>query len=221
MTISLFPVCLIKLTSSIEKTTYLQFNKRMVYFEDDTCHFLDVSDITSDHLNNEVSEKLGEQNLADCVTETFPKNGLAYETAAGNYHIVTGLSCKFHGVTKKVIFLVVTGSCSTYLSRETLKAFFESDTLKHQTIVIPELIPVELQGIPTNIRLSSGNFKDINVLGLNFLHQNKISRFFGYDVCRLERMAVQTNVIEHAQPTMPIRGPVDQTTSNDTKPKNM
>lgn len=70
-----------------------------------------------------------------------------------------------------MIFVVDTGSPSTYISELTLKKITKDCEID---IDVPGKIPIEINGIPISARVSKDVNFETNVIGMDFLLSNNV-----------------------------------------------
>ncbi len=120
-----------------------------------------LEDLTHHDLVRDVSLQLEVQYLSETTgTRPSPYRGFLWNDAATCRPMVW-LPCKLGGSTRCVIFLVDTGAPSPLLSRDAFEAF-ELDN-------IPPRARVSINGTTLSVGLSNNFFRDINILGADYL----------------------------------------------------
>jgi hypothetical protein len=103
---------------------------------------------------------------------SFPVEGTIW---APNHRLMVNLACrhrtKSDSPTRNIIFLVDTGSPVTYLCQEAMESLIGKDSN------LPETLFVEIhtdEAIQTHISPKDSHFADVNVLGMDFLYENRV-----------------------------------------------
>ena len=106
------------------------------------------------------------QYAAQCVDTTL------YDVGDNN-RMFACLTVKKRGSARNVCCLYDTGSPYTYLSEETLALLGYSES-------VPEQAEVNIHGVSLPVHVSHAHFKDINLLGQNFLEKVRASVSISY-----------------------------------------
>lgn len=140
-------------------------------------HELLLMDVKRKHLMEEISTKLGVSYLSDTDK---PKLEEVYGIVWGvNKRIFVSLAVEIAKKKKNVIFLVDTGSPHTYISRDVLVAMgYES--VSEEVIGNVNGHEHELIISPTIAGKDETDFRDLNILGGNFLTQARAELTVNY-----------------------------------------
>ena len=164
-----------------------------------------LMDITSDILhssNGTVSIGRGEPYLSEA--DVFPQTWPAYGTIYGyNKRLMISLPCRRvrpnrnHKVLN-VYFLVDTGSPCSYLCRETFDALIDKPGCalpkQLEVVVKDESCPMIFHMSPLGTPEEPGKFRDVNVLGMDFLLQSKVTMVVDSFVNRFRLVAHEPNL---------------------------
>jgi hypothetical protein len=103
---------------------------------------------------------------------TFPVEGTIWDP---NHRLMVNLVCrrqtKSDAPSCNIIFLIDTGSPSTYLCQEAMESLIGKDCN------IPQTLFVEIhseEAIQTHISPNDSHFAEVNVLGMDFLYNNRV-----------------------------------------------
>lgn len=136
-------------------------------------------DINEEHLKNDVSDLLGIAFLEDNTEPPrWPIKGSVY----GRYfRLMVPISVKHKNRDKIIFFLLDTGSPFTFLSPTSLESLGFKDTF-------PESVQMEVHGQKMTVYPSpqDKHFKDINILGADFLRIMKCLLHVDFNNLNLE-----------------------------------
>lgn len=117
-----------------------------------------ITDIDDDDLKA-IGVELGVvRHDAASSAPTFPVRGIMY---GANSRLFVCLTVKKRDRAVNVLFLVDTGSPSSYLRRDTFEALGYTES-------IPKEANVELHGFPMPVSLSHAHFYNVDLLGQSF-----------------------------------------------------
>lgn len=108
-----------------------------------------------------LSFELGVERLSVAETWEFPVRGVVY---GENSRMFVPLVVSKRSTHRNVIFLYDTASPSTYLRRDTLEA------LGYKEMAL-DTADVLIHGVRVAVRLSKGDFENVDLLGQDFLEK--------------------------------------------------
>lgn len=137
-------------------------------------------DLTDQDLHQKVSQILKVEYLGLSKDEVLPTmKGIIW---GSYYRLLISLPVKRASKTLNVIFLIDTGSPSTYICAKALEAFDIKD-------IIPQDIKIKINGTDHVANLSpvTSHFSDINVIGTDFMRflEAKLIADFETKICEL------------------------------------
>ncbi|GBC54470.1 hypothetical protein GLOIN_2v1766531 [Rhizophagus irregularis DAOM 181602=DAOM 197198] len=135
------------------------------------------NDIDAEDIHNSIPRKLNVKYLSEALNELDGDiTGIMYGL---HLHLFCATTIKIKNKIKMVIFLVDTRSSVTFISREVLHSFGIE-------IADPvnDYINVKINSRGAWAKVSHSHFKDICILGMPFLNENKVSlhAFCGDDI---------------------------------------